>query len=138
MFKSFFFCFSTLNEINCLKKYEYHQSHSSFNFPNLCSSFLAQLVKPVPFLLVATELRLNGHLNLKRGHSLWTKRALSWCQICSLKMPEIALPWSLILKISQGSIPLDPLEMSLAQQFFKLGISVITFIFIFGFFKHWI
>ena len=36
----------------------------------VCSSFLAELMKPVPFLLGANYVTLNGHLSLKRGHSL--------------------------------------------------------------------
>ena len=36
----------------------------------------------------------NGHLNLKPEATVWTARTLIWCQICSLKMQEIALPGS--------------------------------------------
>ena len=89
----FFFCFWTLNKINCFKKYEYCKSHFSlalFNFPNVfcdysevsCCCFLAQLVKPV----LLTRLRSSGH-----EATAWTARALIWRQIWSLKLRELPI-----------------------------------------------
>ena len=52
-------------------------------------------------------------IEIRNEATAWTTHALIWCQICSLKMQEIALPGSFkILNISQGNIALDPLVVS--------------------------
>ena len=61
----FFFCFWTLNKVNCFKKYEYRRSHSClalFNFPNLCYMYMTIWSKLPLFSCTTSEAGVTADL----------------------------------------------------------------------------